>query len=43
MVGYGCGVPRYSQFYYQYLEKYQVSPRLYLGTFDGYPGEKIIK
>ena len=43
MISYGCGVSCYPQFYVQHLEKYQVLPRLYLRTFEGYPGEKMIK
>ena len=34
MIGYGCGVSQYPQFYDQYLEKYQVLPRLYFGTSE---------
>ena len=41
MLGYGCGVSRNPQFYYRYLDKYQVLPRPYLEYFEGYPGEKI--
>ena len=35
MLGHGCGVSQYPQFYDQKLEKYQLLPRLYLGSFDG--------
>ena len=40
MISYGYGVSQYPQFYYQYLDKYQVLPRPYWGCFEGYPGEK---
>ena len=40
MLGYGCGVSQYPQFYDQYLDKHQVLLRPYLGKFEGYPGEK---
>ena len=39
MLGYGCGVYQYPQFYDQYLDKYQVLPRPYLGSFEGDNGE----
>ena len=40
MLGYGCGVYQYPQFYDQDEDKYQVLPRPYWGSFEGYPGEK---
>ena len=40
MLGYVCRVSRYPQFYYQDLDKYQVLPHPYLGSFKGYPGGK---
>ena len=43
MIGYGCGVSQYPQCYYQDLDNYQVLPRLHMGSFEGYPEEKIIK
>ena len=43
MIGYGCGVSQYPQFYYRYLEKYQVLPRPYLGSFESNNGENLIK
>ena len=43
IVGYGCGVSRYSQFYYQDLDHYQALLRPYLGTFEGYTGKEFIK
>ena len=43
MIGYGCGVSQYPQFYNQYLDKYQVLPCPHLGSFEGYPGKKIVK
>ena len=41
MIGYGSVMSPYPQFYDQDLEKYQVLPRPYLGTFEGYPGENL--
>ena len=35
MLGYGYVVSQYSKFYDQDLEKYQVLPRQYLGSFEG--------
>ena len=43
MLGYGCGVSQYIQFYVKYLDMYQVLQRPYLGYFDVGPGEKLIK
>ena len=39
MLGCGSCVSQYTQFYYQDLDKYQVLPCPYLGSFQGYPGE----
>ena len=36
---YGCGVYQHPQFYDKDLDKYQVLPRPYLGSFDGDNGE----
>ena len=43
MLGYGFGVSQYPQFYVKALDMYQVLPRPYLGSFDGFPGNKLIK
>ena len=43
IIGHGCGVSQYPQFYDQHLEKYQLLPRPYLGSFEGYIGEKTTK
>ena len=43
MIGCGCGVSQYPQFYYQELDRYQVLPHPYRGYFEGLPGENIIK
>ena len=43
MLGYGCGVSQYPQFYAKYLYMYQVLPCPYKGSFDGFPGDKLIK
>ena len=42
MLGYGCGVSQYPQFFVKDLDMYQVLPRPYLRSFDGLPGEKLI-
>ena len=42
MLGYGCGVSKYPQFYAKYLDMYQVLPRPYIGSFDGFPEDKLI-
>ena len=43
MLGYGCVVPQYPQFYDRYLDNHQGLPRPYLESFEGYPGYKSIK
>ena len=42
MIGYGCGVSQYTQFYIKYLDMYQVLPHPYLGSFDCGTGDKLI-
>ena len=43
IIGYGCGVYHYHQFYNPDLDKYQVLTCPYLGSFDNYPEGKLIK
>ena len=43
MLGYGCGVSQYPQFYDRDLDKYQVLPHPYLGSLEFFPREKSIK
>ena len=43
MLGNECDVSMYPQYYNQHLEKYQVSPHPYLGSFEGDNGEKMTK
>ena len=43
MLGYGCGVSQYPQFYDQELDRYQVLPHSYRGSFEGFPGENFVK
>ena len=43
MIGYGCGVSQYLQFFVKDLDMYQVLPCPYLWSFDGGPGDKLIK
>ena len=42
MLGYGCGLSQYPLFYVKYLDIYQVLTRPYIGSFDGFPGDKLI-
>ena len=42
MLGYGYGVSHYHQFYVKDLDMYQVLPRPYIGSFDGFTGDKLI-
>ena len=42
MIGYGCGVSQYPQFFVKDLDIYQVLPRPYVWSFDGFPGENLI-
>ena len=43
MLGYGCGVSMYPQFFVEDLDIYQMLPRRYLRSFDGGPGGKVLK
>ena len=43
MLGYGCGVSMYPQFFVEDLDIYQMLPRPYLISFDGGPGDKVLK
>ena len=42
MLGCGCGVSQYTQFFVKYLDMYQMLNRPYLGSFDGGPVNKLI-
>ena len=42
MLGYGCGVSQYPQFFVEDLDIYHMLPRPYLRSFDGVPGDKLI-
>ena len=42
MLGYGCGVSQYPQFYDKDLDMYQVLPRPHMGSFEGFPGHNYI-
>ena len=42
MIGYGCGVFKYPQLFFEYLDMYQVLPRSYLISFGGGHGYKLI-
>ena len=39
MIDYGCGVSQYPQSFAKYLDMYQVLPRPYLRSFDGYQSQ----
>ena len=41
MIGHGCSVSHYPELCKQYLEKYQLLPRQYLGIFEGGNGEQL--
>ena len=43
MLGYGCGVSMYPQFFVEDLNIYQMLPRPYLRYFDGGPGDQVLK
>ena len=43
MLGYRCGVSQYTQFYVKDLDMYQVLTHPYIGSFDGFTGENLIK
>ena len=43
MLGYRCGVSQYIQFYVKDLDMYQVLTHPYIGSFDGFTGENLIK
>ena len=42
MLGYGCGVSQYPQFFVEDLDIYQILPHKYLRYFDGGHGEKLL-
>ena len=42
LLGYGCCVSQYTQFFVEDLDMYQVLSRPYLRSFDGGPGDKLI-
>ena len=42
MLGYGCDVSQCPQFYDKDLDMYQVLPRPYIGSFDGFHGDKLV-
>ena len=43
MLSYGCGVSMYPQLFVENLDIYQMLPRPYLRSFDGGPGDKLLK
>ena len=42
MIGYGCNVSQYPQFFVEDLDMYQVLPRPYLRSFDGFLGDNLM-
>ena len=43
MLGYGCGVSQYPQFFVEDSDIYRMLPHPYLRSFDGGPGDRLIK
>ena len=43
MLSYACGVSMYPQFFIEDLDIYQMLPGPYLRSFDGGPGDKLLK
>ena len=43
MLGYGCGVSMYPQFFVEDLNIYQILPRPYFRSFDGGPAYQVLK
>ena len=43
MLGHGCGVSQYPQFYDTNKKQYQMLPRPYLGSYSGEEGHKILQ
>ena len=43
MLGYGCGVSMYTQFFVEDLKTYHMLPRPYMRSFDGEPADQLLK
>ena len=43
MLGYGCGVSTYPQFFVEDLKTFQMLPRPYRIYFDGEPADQLLK
>ena len=43
MLGHGCGVSQYPQFYYTNKNIYQMLPRPYVGSYSGEKGHQILQ
>ena len=43
MLGHGCGVSQYPQFYDTNNKKYQMLPRPYVGSYSGQKGHKMLQ
>ena len=43
MIGYGCGVSMYHQFFVEDLDIYHMLPRPYIRSFDVGTGDQVLK
>ena len=43
MLGCGCGVSMYHQFFVEDLKTYQMLPRPYMRYYDGEPADQVLK
>ena len=43
MLGHGCGVSQYPQFYDTNIKKYQMLPRPYVGSYSGQKGHENLQ
>ena len=43
MLGYGCVVSMYPQFFVEDLKTYQMLPRPHMISFDGEPADQVLK
>ena len=43
MICYGFDVSQFPRFYDKDLDMYKVLPRPYIWSFDGFPGDKLLK
>ena len=43
LLGYGCGISMYPQFFVEDLKTYQMLPLPYMRYFDGEPADQVLK